>query len=265
MTYTQGLTLLVNMFFNPVVNAAQSLASQVNSALLQFSYNFTMAANPQITRLYATGEISGMKKLVDLCSKISYVIMLFLALPFILRTDYVLGVWLIDTPEYTAIFLKLLLGTALVASLSSPIITAVQATGDIKKFQLGIAFSNLFILPISYVLFRCGFSPSLAYWCMLFVLIGTQGVRVYFYSRKFGFSIKEYFVNIALRAIVLTIVSYVALFFIDKSIIGNFLGFIILCCLSVVVVILFSYLILLNSDDRTSVKALILRLRHKNI
>lgn len=254
MTYTQGLTLLVNMFFSPAVNAAQSLASQVNSALLQFSYNFTMAANPQITKHYATGEITEMKKLVILCSKVSYVLMLSIALPFLMRTNYVLDIWLVETPAYTAPFLQILLGTALVASLSGPIITAVQATGDIKRFQLGITFTNLIILPFSYILFKTGSDPVAAYWCMLVVLIGTQCVRVYFYAEKFGFSKMEYFKTIALRCIILTVITYCLMFGVDKLIMNNFLGFLISCAISLIIVVGVSYMILLDEAERENVK-----------
>lgn len=60
----QGLNILLNMFFNPAVNAARGIAYQINSAITQFFTNFYTAVRPQITKYYATGEINEMTKLV---------------------------------------------------------------------------------------------------------------------------------------------------------------------------------------------------------
>lgn len=48
--YSQGLNLLLNVFFGPTVNAARAICTQVEAALNQFSTNFQMAVNPQITK-----------------------------------------------------------------------------------------------------------------------------------------------------------------------------------------------------------------------
>ena len=47
---SQGINILLNMFFNPVVNAARGIAYQVNSAITQFYTNFYTAVKPQITK-----------------------------------------------------------------------------------------------------------------------------------------------------------------------------------------------------------------------
>ena len=51
---TQGVNLILNVFFGPVVNAARGIAIQVQGVLGQFVSNFQTAINPQITKTYAT-------------------------------------------------------------------------------------------------------------------------------------------------------------------------------------------------------------------
>lgn len=54
----QGANVLLNMFFGPTVNAGRSIASQANGALKSFVLNIQAAINPQIIKLYASGDKS---------------------------------------------------------------------------------------------------------------------------------------------------------------------------------------------------------------
>ena len=151
MTYTQGLTFLINIFFGPSVNAAQALAQQVNGSLNAFSANFMIATKPQITKYYAEGNLNEMHKLIFFSSKMSYAIMAIVSLPFIIRTDYILGLWLKEIPKHTAFFLQLYLIIAIINTLSSPAITAIHSTGKIKWFQIYESLVLILILPFSYL------------------------------------------------------------------------------------------------------------------
>ena len=53
---TQGVNMLMNLYFGVVVNAARGVADRVNSIIQQFVTNFMMALNPQITKSYAAGD-----------------------------------------------------------------------------------------------------------------------------------------------------------------------------------------------------------------
>ena len=68
----QGLNILLNLFFNPSVNAARGIAFQINSAVSQFFTNFYTAVRPQITKYYAQDDIENMTKLVFRSSKFSF-------------------------------------------------------------------------------------------------------------------------------------------------------------------------------------------------
>lgn len=99
--FTQGLNVLLNMFFGPAVNAARGVAVQVQGAVSQFSMNFQTAINPQITKSYAQQDFGNMHMLVCRSSKFTYFLLFALTLPILLETPYILNLWLKEVPDYT--------------------------------------------------------------------------------------------------------------------------------------------------------------------
>lgn len=156
---THGVNLVLNVFFGPVVNAARGLAGQVDAAVSQFTNNFMMAMNPQITQSYAKGDLNYMFNLVEKGARFSFYLVLFLSLPIIVNTDYILSIWLKEVPIYTVPFVQLTLACLLISALSKPLITAQNATGNVRNYQLIIGGINLLNLPVSYLWLWLGGSP----------------------------------------------------------------------------------------------------------
>lgn len=101
---TQGVNMLMNMFFGVTINAARGVANQVDSTVQQFVNNFTTAINPQITKSYASEDLPYMHKLVCIGSKYSFFLTWFFALPLLLEADIVLKIWLKTVPAYAPVF-----------------------------------------------------------------------------------------------------------------------------------------------------------------
>lgn len=152
--YTQGLNILLNIFFNPAVNAARGIAVQVQNIINNFSVNFQTAVNPQLTKSYAQEDYARMHQLLVMSSKYSVFLMCFICLPLSLEIDLVLKWWLGSYPEHTRMFLRLILFTSILFCLANPLITSVHATGRIKRFQLIEGSMLLMIVPLSYLLLR---------------------------------------------------------------------------------------------------------------
>ena len=131
-----GLNLLLNVFFGPIVNAARGIAVQVEAAISQFSTNFLMAVNPQITKLYAQNNLKEMHSLLFRSSKFACYLLLLFALPIVLETEPIITLWLKIVPEYTVPFIRLLLVIVIIDSMAKPLMTAAAATGDVKKYQM---------------------------------------------------------------------------------------------------------------------------------
>lgn len=155
----QGAVVLVNMFFNPSVVTAQTIANNVNAMAGQFVDNFRTAANPQIVKRYASGDFLGSKSLLLSSTKFSYYLMLLIGLPIILVAEPLIQVWLGQVPEYSVPFLQVIMVTSIINVFNSSLYTAVLAKGQIKENAISGSILWLIVLPISYVFFKMGFSP----------------------------------------------------------------------------------------------------------
>ena len=155
-----GGNILINLFSSPAVNAARGVAVQLNGAVQGFVTNFMTAVNPQITKSYASGEHEYTFSLVRRASRLSFCLLYLLALPVIFNAEFLLGIWLKEVPSHAPLFVQLFLIFALSESMSNPMITAMLATGNIRRYQLVVGGLQLLNLPVSYVCLKLGAIPE---------------------------------------------------------------------------------------------------------
>ena len=145
----QGLNIVLNLFFGPAINAARGIASQVSNAVMGFISNFQVALNPQITKNYAINNIEEMEKLSYLGVKFSFLLLFTMALPLCINIDYILHLWLVNVPNYSSIFIILIMIDSLVGNIFGvPFMTSLSATGNIRNYQIVVSCIILCILPI---------------------------------------------------------------------------------------------------------------------
>lgn len=196
-----GGNILVNLFSGPAVNAARGVAVQLNSAVQGFVTNFMTAVNPQITKSYASGERDYMFSLVKKSSKMSFFLLLLLAMPVIFNAEYVLGLWLKEVPEHSALFVQLFLIFALSESLSNPIMTGMLATGDIKKYQITVGGLQLLNVPVSYVFLKLGAMPEVTVIVAIIISQICLFARLMMFSKATGFSAGGYIRDVYLPSL----------------------------------------------------------------
>ncbi|MBO5876938.1 MAG: lipopolysaccharide biosynthesis protein [Bacteroidales bacterium] len=155
-----GGNILINLFSSPAVNAARGVAVQLNGAVQGFVTNFMTAVNPQITKTYASGEHEYTFSLVRRASRLSFCLLYLLALPVIFNAEFLLGIWLKEVPSHAPLFVQLFLIFALSESMSNPMITAMLATGNIRRYQLVVGGLQLLNLPVSYMCLKLGAIPE---------------------------------------------------------------------------------------------------------
>lgn len=160
---TQGVDILINLFFGVTLNAARGIASQVERAVTQFVNNFMTALNPQITKSYAAGDVEYMHKLICWGAKYSYFLMLFFAIPICLEAPKILHLWLGLVPDYAIDFVRLTFATSMTTVLGNTLVTAIQATGKIKKYQIVVSLWGVLSFPMTWLAFKLGASPLWAY------------------------------------------------------------------------------------------------------
>lgn len=166
---SQGVLILLNMFFAPAVVAARAISLQVNMAANQFVSNFRQAANPQIVKKYASGDYEGSKHLLLESTKYSYYMMYLIALPICLLAYPMLKLWLGVVPDYTVPFLQIVIIQSLFQVFDTSFYTAIYAKGRLRENALTSPTLGFMIFPITYVFFKLGYSPLVLSWTSLAV------------------------------------------------------------------------------------------------
>lgn len=238
----QGVNVVINLFCGPTVNAARGLAIQVNTAINSFVQNFMTALNPQITKSYAAGDKMYMFTLLFQGARLSFFMLLFLSLPVLVNTDYILHLWLKTVPNYTVIFVQLTLILALVESISYPLITALLSTGIIKKYQILAGGVNLLNLPISYLILRLGVAPYMTLIVAIVIAICCLFIRLWLLRDLLAFPVSSYFRKVITNIIFVAFLSALIPFFIKGRLNENLLSVVavvLLCFISTALSVFF--------------------------
>lgn len=203
----QGGNIILNMFFGPSVNAARGIAIKVNSVVTGFVQNFMIALNPQITKSYASGENKYMMELIFKGARFSYYLLFILSLPILLNTNYILVLWLKLVPDHTVSFIQLIIILALHETLATPLITAMLATGNIKKYQIIAGGVNLLNIPIAYIFLLNGFPPETTIIISIIFSIIIQILRLILLKEMINFPIMSYIKKVYVNVIIITIIA----------------------------------------------------------
>lgn len=225
--YTQGLNIMLNVFFGPVVNAARGIAVQVQSTVQQFVSNFQMALNPQITKNYASKNLEQMHSLMFRSARFSFLLLFFLTLPVLLETDFLLTLWLKDVPENAVIFTQLMICISLIYTTANPCVIANQATGKVKIYQIVVGGILLTIVPISYIVLKLGapaYSVFIVHFCVESV---AQFARMFMLRKLINLPMWRYMTNIYIPIIVTVAVSVILPIFVHMQFDEGWLRFIV--------------------------------------
>ena len=254
----QGINLLINYFFGVIVNAARGIAYRVEGAIMQFSNNFMLAVKPQIVKLYAAGQIDKMVSLVFESSKYSFFLLYIVALPVFLDADYVLGIWLGDVPEQSALFVRCVIIICMIRSFASPVVQAVHATGNIKWLNLYAGGASILLsIPSTYLFFKLGYPPVVS-----FYVIGITGLicnllELYVLKKEIPFGILKYVVQVYGKGILIFLLSATPLYFLHASMEMSFIRLLLICVTDAVLVGLLVFFIGMSSADRQKLILLI--------
>lgn len=259
----QGVNILLNFFFNPLVNAARAISVQVGTAVNSFANNFMTALNPQIMKSYASGDNQNMMILVFQGTRFSYYLLLIIALPILFETNTILSLWLKSVPEHTIYFTRLMLIFILSESISQPLVTSMFATGKIRNYQIIVGGIHMMIFPLSYLALSWGAFPEMTMYitivisqfCLfsrLFMLKGMIGLPIIKY-------IKKVYLNILCVSVAAIILPYIAYYSLPTS----FLRFILLSIVCIISTLLSIFYIGCSLKERSFIQQKTLALKNK--
>lgn len=165
---TQGLTVVMNMFFSPVVIAAQTIGNQISHAIAQFRNNFSTAVNPQVIKLYSQEQYAESRKLNLETSVYIYDLMLLLCLPIIVLMEPILNLWLVDVPQYAVIFSQYTLACQLTGVYNTTLYTPMTASGRLKENSYASVFVTILGVVGLYFMFKAGWNVMWVQYMALF-------------------------------------------------------------------------------------------------
>lgn len=234
--YTQGLNMMLNIFFGPIVNAARGIAVQVQSAVQQFVGGFQTALNPQITKNYASNNLPQMHSLMFRSARFSFLLLFFLSLPVLMETNFILTLWLKTVPDDAVIFTQIMICISLIYTTANPCIIANQATGKVKIYQMVVGGILLLILPISYVVLKLG-APAYSVFIVHFCIESlAQFSRMYMLRKLIHLPLWQYMKNIYIPIVSTVVIAIILPLVVRMQVAEGWLRFLVVgftCVLSV--------------------------------
>ncbi|MEB8329865.1 oligosaccharide flippase family protein [Flavobacteriaceae bacterium KMM 6897] len=249
----EGTNILLNFFGGAPLNAARAVAYQVRNVSQQFTSTMMMAINPQIIKQYAEKKFKPAIDLVYFSSKISFFLLFAIALPVLVYADIILKLWLHIIPDYTVIFVRLILVFVLINVFHNPLDTLFKATGNIKNYQLIEGGTLLINLPLSYFLLSVGFEFSIIFIVMIVVEILNLTCLLVLANRVANFNIKSYLIKVILPC-ALVVLSTLPLVYFLLTLINSFSNTIISIFIIVVFVVCLIWGIGLNKSEKGKIK-----------
>ncbi|MCD2448853.1 oligosaccharide flippase family protein [Methylicorpusculum oleiharenae] len=252
--YSQGINILLNIFFGPAVNAARGIAYQVQGSVNGFVHNFQMAMNPQITKSFAANDLQYMHQLIFQGAKYSFYLLFLLSLPILLETEIILELWLNTVPDYTIIFTQLVIVNILIESISGPLMTAAQASGKIKLYQSIVGGLLISILPISYVFLKQGYPPEVTIYINIIVSVIALIFRLIIVSHLVRLSVTGYLVKVVLRVFSVTIFSIIPPLLMHTILLPGFQRLLVVGIYSTISALLVIYVVGFKNNERIFIK-----------
>jgi O-antigen/teichoic acid export membrane protein len=246
----QGINILLNIFFGPLINAARGIASQINTVVSSFGSNFAISVYPQIIKSYAIMDSKFYWDLTIKSSKFCYFLFLILSMPLLLETDFILALWLKNVPEYTVVFTRLILMDALLVSFTYSFSAANQATGNIKAYQLIVGGFLILNIPTAILFFLLGFGPEVAMIISVVFSICALIVRLIILKKQVDFPVVQYLKDVILVACIVTGMSLVVPLGMHFILQNLFIRFLVVCCTSLLCCSTVIYFVGLNKDEQ---------------
>ena len=260
---SQGVNILINMFFSPAVNAARAIAFQVEGAINKFSDSFFVAVKPQMYKSYSNGEIEALNILVIRSSVICFFLVSILSIPLFFNTPYILSLWLKNVPDYAIVFTQLVLIEGLIDSVSGSAICPALATGKIKFFYLITGTLYIITLPIAYIFLKIGFDPTSTMVVSIAISVVALIARACLLVELINLNIRSYF-NMVIRLLISTIVigtcTYASMSILNKPVITLLISTVLSTILHLVIYFTF----VCSRQDRVSIIRIVNNKLHRN-
>lgn len=256
---SQGLNIVQNVFFGPILNAAHSIAQQIQGVVGRFVDNVYVASRPQITKLYAAGQIDKMWELIFQSAKLAFFLMMLICIPAIIELDSVLKLWLHDVPPHTVVISKLMMFSLMVETLVNQIVAAYQAANKIKRYQICASSILLMNIPISFVLLKIySHDPLIPYIVSIFLSTVYIFSILWIAKKEVGLDVKQFLIKVLVKNIVVFITSFVISYYACEFLEPTILRIIYTIFISTTLSVFIIWMIGLDNQERKYIRKFII-------
>lgn len=247
----QGINMLLNMFFGPIVNTARGLSMQVKNSVTSFAMGFFTAVRPQIVKSYAAGETDRFIQLIFNSGKYTFYLLWLFSLPVLLRIDELLAIWLGNVPEWTSEFiLWIFIFNLINCSLCDPLWQGIQAIGKMKNYVLYGSIIYSFAFPLSWMAFKMGHGPLAAFQIVVMCRVVYFICAMIIFRKYVEFSAAEYLKTVILPIVYVVVVSLFFSYLIDKCLPQDIVYTFISCAVTLIVVAISVLCVGVKKDER---------------
>ena len=255
---TQGVNIVINIFCGTVVNAARGISVTVNNLIMSFVNNFLMAANPQIVKNYASGNLTEMFDLVINVAKLASCLLLLIGIPVFIDIEYLLSLWLGEYPEYAPTFVRIILIQSWIQTLGIPTVKAMHAIGNIKAMNLMVGTLLFLILPFTYLFFKMGFSVSTVLLLNIIPWLIAIPIRLYLLKVYVNFPFGKFMVQVILGGLLIALSCYSISFLIYKSLtFDGLFRFLVFAALSITASAILIYVFVVPKNIKLYIKKVV--------
>lgn len=251
---TQGVNILINMFFGVVYNAARGVAAQVEGAVMGFVNNFSTALNPQITKSYASNDKDYLFNLICRGARYTFYTMLFFMIPVWLQAETLLGIWLVDVPPMAATFLRLSIFCTIVTQYGGTAYTAIMATGKIKRYQIVITLVGCLVFPLTWIAYKLGAPMQSTYYVFIVIYLILIWIRLLFLKRLMSFPIMMFVRGSIIPSIIVLVVAIIFPVFVSRIMSSSFMSLVAVTISSIVSVCLSVWFLGSTSSEKKFIK-----------
>lgn len=256
--FTQGLSMLLNMFFGPVLNAANNVSTTVQGTIKAFAFNVIQAFRPQIIKKYAQSDMGAVNQYCIMATQYTLILFSIIAIPFLFKTECILNLWLGIIPEHTVFFLRVvLIGT--IFNLANNIVNIpIHACGRMKSFSLVTGSCFMISIPLMYFFLKLGASADLSYLTVILAYIACFCCSLAILKRNVPqINMVQLFIQGYIKYIVTIAPGLFLSFLLLYKIENDFLSFLLIILLNAIVTCISTVYIVMSKQDRTKIYQLI--------
>lgn len=206
---TQGVNMLINVFFGVVFNASRSIAMQVNNAVQSFVNNFSVAFSPQITKSYAVGDLNYAVHLANKGTKFSWLMMYMFLVPVFMEAEMLLQLWLGDVPEMAPLFLRFAMFESLAVMSGNNLYKLIQADGRVREYTVHAAITAGMIFPLTWIAYYWGTPVWITYVIFIVDFMVLNFVRIVDVKRLMIFSARQFLKECCIPCVIVSVASFI--------------------------------------------------------